>query len=644
MYWRNKTKDEFIKELQKLQKKYDSLKESYEKGITKRKLTTDKLSESEKHYHTLFNSIDEGFCIIEVIFDDNEKPVDFRFLEINPSFEKRTGLINVQGKRMRELALKLEVYWFEIFGKIALTGQPVRFENIAEQLHRNYDVYAFRFGQPENRQVAVLFNDITEHKKTEVALKESEERYRLLYESSLDAILLTSPDGNIYSANEAACTMFRRTEENICKTGRNGLVDLSDPRLPVLLEERSQKGRTVGELTMIRKDGTKFQTELTSSIFNNKDGQPRTSMIIRDITTRKFAENKLIESEERYHSLFNVIEEGLAINEIVLDENGDVVDYIILAVNPAFSKQAIYSNVQVIGRRATDIYEVSTAYIRNWWKSHSKMDGVAKTELYHKPSKRWFNITTTPPDGKRFATIFMDVTNRKKAETELKKSQRKLRKLAAHLEEIRENERSKIALNLHDDIGQKLTAMNLEIAWVKSRMGVQSQVVKNKLENINLLIKETFDNIREISSDLRPSILFDFGLIEAVRLQLRKFGNISGIKYSFDYDPVEFKIDTQFSLVIYRILQESLTNIIRHSLASFTEVRLNLINDKVVMIIRDNGKGIEEEKINSLKSMGIAGINERVKSVSGKLDIEGKKGAGTTVKVSIPIKNIKKHD
>jgi PAS domain S-box-containing protein len=644
MNWRNKTKDELIKELQKLRQEYDLLKESYEKGLTERKLTTDKLSESEKHYHTLFNSIDEGFCIIEVIFDDNEKPVDFRFLEINPSFEKQTGLINVQGKRMRELAPKLEEYWFEIFGKIALTGQPLHFENIAEQLHRWYDVYAFRFGQSENRQVAVLFNDITEHKRTEEALKESEERYRLLYESSLDAILLTSPDGNIYSANEAACTMFRRTEEDICKTGRNGLVDLSDPRLPVLIEERSQKGRTVGGLTMIRKDGTKFQTELTSSVFSNKDGQPRTSMIIRDITTRKFAENKLIESEERYHSLFNVIEEGMAINEIVLDENGDVVDYIILAVNPAFSKQTIYSNVQVIGRRATDIYEVSTAYIRNWWKSHSKMDGVARTELYHKPSRRWFNITTTPPDGKRFVTIFMDITNRKKAETELKKSQRKLRKLAAHLEEIRENERSRIALNLHDDIGQKLTAMNLEIAWVKSRMGVQSPVVKNKLENINLLIKETFANIREISSDLRPSILFDFGLIEAVRLQLKKFGDISGIKYSFDYDPVEFKIDTQLSLVIYRILQESLTNIIRHSHASFTEIRLNLINDKVEMIIRDNGKGIEEEKINSLKSMGIAGINERVKSVSGKLDIEGKKGAGTTVKVSIPIKNIKKHD
>jgi signal transduction histidine kinase len=395
MNYRDKTKDDLIKDLKKLQQEHDLLKASYKKCITENKLAEDKLSRSERHYHTLFDAIDEGFCIVKVIFDVNEKPIDYRFLEINPSFEKQTGLINVQGKRIRELAPKHEEHWFEIYGKIAVTGQPLRFENIAKQLNRWYDVYAFRVGQPQDRQVAILFNDITA---------------------------------------------------------------------------------------------------------------------------------------------------------------------------------------------------------------------------------------------------------RKRVESELRLSQKRLEKLAVHLEEVREKERSQIALNLHDDIGQKLTAMNLNIAWVKSRIGVQSPVVKNKLENINLLINETFENIREISTDLRPSILFDFGLIEAVRLQLKKFGDLSGIKYSFNYNPFVFKIDTQISLVIYWILQESLTNIIRHSHASFTEVSLNMINSKVEMIIKDNGKGIEEEKINSLNSMGIAGINERVGVVRGKLVIEGKKGTGTTIKVSIPIKSRKKHD
>ncbi|MFZ0450848.1 MAG: PAS domain-containing protein, partial [Desulfatiglandaceae bacterium] len=155
----------------------------FAQDITKLKLVENELSESEKRYRTLFNAIDEGFCIIEVIFDENEKPIDYRFIEINPSFEKQTGLINAQGKRMRELAPKHEDHWFEIYGKIAVTGQPARFVNRAEQLHRWYDVYAFRFGQPENRQVAILFKDITERKQVEEALFINEVKYKALIDN-----------------------------------------------------------------------------------------------------------------------------------------------------------------------------------------------------------------------------------------------------------------------------------------------------------------------------------------------------------------------------------------------------------------------------------------------------------------------------
>jgi PAS domain S-box-containing protein len=137
------------------------------RDTSERKLAEDELIESEKHYRMLFDAIDEGFCIIEVIFDENKKPIDYQFLETNPSFEKQTGLINARGKRMRALAPKHEEYWFDTYGKIALTGQSVHFENRAEQLHRWYDVYAFRFGQPEDRQVAILFNDITGRRESE---------------------------------------------------------------------------------------------------------------------------------------------------------------------------------------------------------------------------------------------------------------------------------------------------------------------------------------------------------------------------------------------------------------------------------------------------------------------------------------------
>ncbi|WP_024519606.1 PAS domain S-box protein [Bradyrhizobium sp. Tv2a-2] len=143
-----------------------------------RKRAEAELRESEQNYRTLFESIDEGFCTIEVLFDQNEKPVDYRFLQISPSFERQTGIENAAGRRMREIAPRHEERWFEIYGRIALTGESMRFENEAKQLGRWYDVYAFRVGDPKRRRVGILFNDITERKRAEAEARDSERRYR----------------------------------------------------------------------------------------------------------------------------------------------------------------------------------------------------------------------------------------------------------------------------------------------------------------------------------------------------------------------------------------------------------------------------------------------------------------------------------
>jgi len=151
--------------------------------ITKRVNAEEALKKKEVQYLTLFNSIDEGFCTVEVIFDADDTPVDYRFLEFNPAFEGQTGLIDAEGELMRDLAPDNEEYWFQIYGKIALTGKPLRFVKEAKALNRWFDVYAFKIGDPEGHEVAILFNDITKRKKIEDDLKESEERYSLTVES-----------------------------------------------------------------------------------------------------------------------------------------------------------------------------------------------------------------------------------------------------------------------------------------------------------------------------------------------------------------------------------------------------------------------------------------------------------------------------
>ena len=731
-------------------------------------------------------------------------------------------------------------------------------------------------------------------------MAESETYYRTLYEQSFDAILLTGPDGNIYSANPAACKMFQRTEEDICKIGRNGLVDINDPRLPSLLEERKRIGRASGELTMIRKDGTKFEVELSSSVFRDIGGQLRTSMVIRDITDRKRVEKEIIESRELFQKTFEL--------SLIPNALSKLQGRIVVNVNTAFENLFGYTRSELIGKPITDFdlwekaevrnlafeilikqgellnYEFSfktksgktgfgiiyayiielrgekynlikivditerklvekelakseeflrraeqVAHVGYWSRDilsgeiecsdetyrifglepqaekmnlkklsghihpedrlkvataiqdavafikpydqeyrtlrpddtvrwvHSKGDvsidkeghpfqmfGVilditerkhTEEELHegelqlesalkasdtglwdwdlktnkvffspewekqigyeeheisndfsewqnrvhpddfdralstvqkfiespypnfenefrfqHKDgSYRWILAKASiifDQQGKpwRMLGSHLDITERRKAEEELRNSKELLESLSRRLINIREEERAMIAMNLHDDIGQKLTALNLNITWLKSRIGVQSKVVKEKLEEMNLMIKETIDGVQDFSSNLRPAILFDLGPAAAFDSFLKKFEKQSGIKCHFYHESEVSEIENEISIMLYRILQESMTNIARHSGATTAEVTLRTVKNRIELVIKDNGVGIDIAKTGSTESMGIAGIKERVKMLNGKVLIKGEKNHGTTIRVTVPIKNVSNYD
>lgn len=192
-------------------------------------------------YRQMFDAIDRGFCLIEVLFDETGKPVDYVFLAINKVFEEATGLRDAVGRRMREMAPDHEDHWFSIYGEIALTGVAQRFQNPARALGRWYDVFAFRVGEPRQHRVGILFDDITARRRTEEALQESEARYRRIFENINEGFtvleLLRDSFGLVYDARylEVAPSVYaltgRRAEDMIGKTVIEVFGTLDEPWL-----------------------------------------------------------------------------------------------------------------------------------------------------------------------------------------------------------------------------------------------------------------------------------------------------------------------------------------------------------------------------------------------------------------------------
>ncbi|MCW3124939.1 MAG: sensory transduction histidine kinase [Bacteroidetes bacterium] len=252
----------------------------------------------------------------------------------------------------------------------------------------------------------------------------------------------------------------------------------------------------------------------------------------------------------------------------------------------------------------------------------------------------WYNSVLRDERGNVITILSLvhNVTERKKAEEELRQLNIELRSLSSHLQNVREEERIQIARDIHDDLGQQLTALKIEVDQLQKKMP-KDDLLKVKVNNILSLILEAINTIRRIAIDLRPAILDDLGLFAALDWMTKEFSKRTGILCLLQLEASQPEFEKDVTIAIFRIFQESLTNIAKHSKATTVTATIKMKNENLVMTICDNGIGFNEGEVKPKKSFGLLGMKERAIALNGEIKITSRKGNGTLVQLNLPMKD-----
>ena len=246
---------------------------------------------------------------------------------------------------------------------------------------------------------------------------------------------------------------------------------------------------------------------------------------------------------------------------------------------------------------------------------------------YYPPWHRWFESRIYPsPEG--ISIFFSDVTGQVEAQQELRSSNEQLRALAARLDAVREEERRVMAREIHDQIGQALTALKLDVGWIRSQLtGGAAAAVEERARQMDALVDQAIETAQRVSATLRPAILDDLGLAAAIRWQARDFQQRSGVVCDLDLPSDGVAVAPAIALTLFRILQEALTNVARHAQAHNVNIGLTLDAESAVLTVADDGRGVTADELERPTSLGIVGIRERALAVGGEVTIHGIGGA-----------------
>ena len=484
---------------------------------------------------------------------------------------------------------------------------------------------------PAATGISVVFKDITDRKKAEEEWRAADIQYHALIDQASDAIMITDKEGNFIEVNPGMCDLVGYTKMELLGKHVTSLIDPEQLRTDPFVLDRNAAGQPeLRERRMLHKNGAIIEVEANVKL--TPDG--RLLAILRNITERKKITAQMMREKAMSDSIINSLP-GIFLLREYQGKN--------LRWNKQFEEISGYSAPEIPDLDVYRFYEDDEQVNVRQRVQNMLATGKSSSEvrIVTKAGDRIPFLLTAIVlqfEGKTCVMVMgFDISERKKAEQELQLANEQLRHLSAHLQNIREEERKGIALEIHDELGQQLTAFKMDLAWMTKRC-TREQLLLDRLAGMDTLIDHTIDTVRRISSELRPSILDDLGLADALDWQCTEFGKRFLIPSRFDCQVADVGIDAAIVTGLFRIYQESLTNIARHADASAVSGSLQLVNGDLVLEVTDDGRGFDTQAAEKKGTFGLLGIKERTAMMGGRYTVSSSPGNGTTITVSVPLK------
>ena len=478
-----------------------------------------------------------------------------------------------------------------------------------------------------------IAHDITARRLAEESIREAQSRTESVLASIADTYILFDPQWRYLYVNEAAIRAIGRPREQIL--GQT-LWELYPDIIGTKLEHQYQRAMQQRIPVSFEFHHARLDTWWENRFYPVAEGL---AVFATEITERK-------RSEQARAQLAAIVDSS---DDAIISKS---LDGIILSWNQGAERLYGYSAEEMIGKSLSIIIPPELPnqllellkrlkqgeVIRRYEATRMRKDGV-RIDV---------SLTLSPvrdPSGQivSASAIGHDITGRKRGEAEQKRlfeqvqdGEKQLRHLANHLQATREHERTDVAREIHDQLGQVLTALKMDMAWLKKRFLKEQRVLKEKAASMEKLIDETVVAVRHIATELRPGLLDHLGLAPAIEWHVQEFHRRTDIVCDLELEEIQPAPESGLATQLFRILQEALTNIARHAQATQVKITLTTDAQTIFLCIEDNGRGIQQSEITNAKSLGLLGIRERALAYGGQMKIRGQSGKGTRLEVRIP--------